>query len=78
MRQTGAAGVGLSPPRFKRLLTIFLDFAGLFGCTASLLCHFGQFGRDWRRLRGINDGAQGCNRQHDGAGRFGHDLGARG
>lgn len=31
MRQTGAAGARLSPPRFKRLLTIFLDFAGLFG-----------------------------------------------
>lgn len=30
MRQTGAAGARLSPPQFKRLLTIFLDFAGLF------------------------------------------------
>ena len=38
----------------------------------------GQFGRDGRRLCGSNDSAQGCNRAHGCAGRFGHGLGARG
>ena len=47
MRQTGAAGLGLSPPRFKILLTIFLDFAGLFGLTASLLRHLSAIRQGW-------------------------------
>ena len=47
MRQTGAAGLGLLPPRFKRLLTIFLDFAGLFGLTVSLLRHLSAIRQGW-------------------------------
>ena len=47
MRQTGAAGLGLSPPRFKILLTIFLDFAGLFVVTVSLLRHLRAIRRGW-------------------------------
>lgn len=49
MRQTGAAGARLSPPRFKSLLTIFLDFAGLFGLTASLLRHLSAIRQGWAR-----------------------------
>lgn len=47
MRQTGAVGLGLSSPRFKILLTIFFDFAGLFGGTASLLRHLRAIRRGW-------------------------------
>ena len=47
MRQAGAAGLGLSPPRFKILLTIFLDFAGLFWATVSLLRHLRAIRRGW-------------------------------
>ena len=47
MKQTGAAGLGLSPPRFKSLLTIFLDFAGLFVVTVSLLRHLRAIRRGW-------------------------------
>lgn len=47
MRQTGAAGARLSPPRFKILLTISLDFAGLFGVTASLLRHLRAIRQGW-------------------------------
>ena len=45
-------------------------------CLYCVICR--QFGRDGRRLRVVNDGAQGCNRAHGCAGRFGHGLGARG
>ena len=47
MRRTEAAGAGLSPPQFKRSLTIFLDFAGLFGLTASLLRHVSAIRQGW-------------------------------
>ena len=47
MRQPGAAGLGLSPPRFKSLLTIFLDFAGLFLVTVSLLRHLRAIRQGW-------------------------------
>lgn len=68
MRQTGAAGVGLSPPRFKILLTIFLDFAGLFGCTASLLRHLRAIRRGWARGDSVTAWARGDDWRLRGAG----------
>lgn len=47
MRQTGAAEARLSPPRFKSLLTILLEFARLFGLTASLLRHLAAIRQGW-------------------------------
>ena len=91
MRQTGAAGLGLSPPRFKRLLTIFLDFAGLFGASVSLLRHLSAIRQGWTaaiRSRpgraGMTDGcaAQGwghVSRQRTkGPGGSGKTAGSRG
>ena len=68
MRQTGAAGLGLSPPRFKILLTIFLDFAGLFGCTASLLRHLSAIRQGWARGDSVTTWARGDGWQLRGAG----------
>lgn len=82
MRQTGAAGLGLSPSRFKRLLTIFLDFAGLFGCTVSLLRHFRAIRQGWggaiRSRAGRAGMAGGCAAQGSGGLYSGNELRDRG
>ena len=79
MRQTGAAGLGLSPPRFKRLLTIFLDFAGLFGVycvfTASFVGNSAGMDAGYAGSMTARRDAIGSTTAR---GRFGHDLGARG
>lgn len=68
MRQTGAAGLGLSPPRFKRLLTISLDFAGLFGLIASLLRHLSAIRQGWARGDSVTARARGDGWRLRGAG----------
>lgn len=68
MRQTGAVGLGLSPPRFKILLTIFLDFAGLFWASVSLLRHLRAIRQGWARGDSVTAWARGDGWQLRGAG----------
>ena len=68
MRQTGAAGARLSPPRFKSSLTIFLDFAGLFWCTVSLLRHLRAIRQGWARGDSVTAWARGDDWRLRGAG----------